>query len=554
LIGSSGVEVAQALTTGLDGSIYVAGQTSSVTFEGQATAGSIDAFVTKYSIDGTKVWTGLIGSSGDEVAQALTTGVDGSIYVAGRTSSRTLDEQTSAGSIDAFVTKYSKDGTKDWTKLIGSRGVEFGQALTTGVDGSVYLAGYTGSQTVLNEKKVNGSDDAFLIKVTEIETERDFGPNAKPKARSSTLTIREDTALVFHHANFEFDDSDTSDVLKSVLVTKLPAKGSLKLGGEPVTENQTILVADLLAGELAFTPLPNEFSSSYAKLGFKVSDGKELSASAYDITVKVTAVNDAPTVAKRIAAPLPLIEGVAFQYSLPSGTFNDVDDTVLTYSATGLLAGMVIDSKTGKISGTPGFSAADLGSNTVTIKAMDKGKLSASTPLTVTVTNTPTISGGTKGDKLVAGAGADIMSGGAGNDTLSGGAGSDTLVGGAGKDELRGGDGADRFVFDTAPGTSNLDTIKDFLPGTDKIVLSNKIFSKFTGITAGTEIAIMAGNFVSGATAKASDTDDYLIHDTKKGLLYYDADGNGRGAAVAFAKVELTGIAAVAFGDFLVVT
>jgi Ca2+-binding RTX toxin-like protein len=217
---------------------------------------------------------------------------------------------------------------------------------------------------------------------------------------------------------------------------------------------------------------------------------------------------------------------------------------------------MVIDSRTGKISGTPGFSAADLGSNTVTIKAMDKGKLSASTSLTVTVTNTPTILGSTKSDKFVAGAGADRMSGGAGNDTLSGGAGSDTLVGGDGKDELRGGDGADRFVFDSALGTSNLDTIKDFLTGTDKIVLSNKIFSKFTGITGtSTEIAIMEESFVvgAGATAKAGDTNDYLIYDTKTGLLHYDADGNGRGASVAFAKVELTGIGAVAFGDFLVV-
>jgi Ca2+-binding RTX toxin-like protein len=164
--------------------------------------------------------------------------------------------------------------------------------------------------------------------------------------------------------------------------------------------------------------------------------------------------------------------------------------------------------------------------------------------------------GSTKGDSIVAGAGADSISGDAGNDTLSGGAGSDTLVGGAGNDVLTGGDGADRFGFDTILGVSNRDTIKDFLPGTDKIALSAKIFSKFTGITGtSTEIAIMEESFVvgAGATAKAGDTNDYLIYDTKTGLLHYDADGNGRGASVAFAKVELTGIGAVAFGDFLVV-
>jgi Ca2+-binding RTX toxin-like protein len=215
---------------------------------------------------------------------------------------------------------------------------------------------------------------------------------------------------------------------------------------------------------------------------------------------------------------------------------------------------MVIDSKTGKISGTPGYAAADLESNTVTIKATDKGGLSASTPLTVKVTNTATITGSTKDDNIVAGAGADSISGGTGNDTLVGGAGNDTLVGGAGNDVLTGGDGSDRFVFDTSLSSSNIDTIKDFLTGADKIVLSAKIFSKFTGTSTGS--AITAGNLVVGvgATAVAKDKDDYLIYDTTSDLLYYDADGNGSGAAVAFVKVELTGTAAPAFGDFLVVS
>jgi len=231
-----------------------------------------------------------------------------------------------------------------------------------------------------------------------------------------------------------------------------------------------------------------------------------------------------------------------------------VDDKVLTYSATGLLAGMVIDPKTGKISGSPGYSAADVESNMVTIKVTDKGGLSASTPLTIKVTNTATITGSTKGDNFVAGAGADSMSGGNGNDTLSGGAGNDTLVGGAGKDVLTGGDGADWFVFDTSLGTSNIDTIKDFVTGTDKTVLSAKIFSKFTGSSTGS--AITAGNLIVGAgsTAVAKDNDDYLIYDTASDLLYYDKDGSGSGAPVAFVKIELTGTVAPAFGDFLVVT
>jgi Ca2+-binding RTX toxin-like protein len=215
---------------------------------------------------------------------------------------------------------------------------------------------------------------------------------------------------------------------------------------------------------------------------------------------------------------------------------------------------MTIDTKTGNLSGTPGYTAADTTPLSVTIKATDKGGLIASMPLTLNVTNTPTIVGTSGNDTITAGVGNDSMSGGAGNDTLAGGAGNDTLVGGAGNDVLTGGDGADRFVFDTSLGSSNVDTIKDFVTGTDKIVLSAKVFTKFSGSSAGT--AITAGNLVigAGATAKASDSNDYLIYDTGTDLLYYDADGSGAGTPVAFVKVELTGTAAPAFGDFLVVS
>jgi Ca2+-binding RTX toxin-like protein len=175
-------------------------------------------------------------------------------------------------------------------------------------------------------------------------------------------------------------------------------------------------------------------------------------------------------------------------------------------------------------------------------------------PLTFSVTNKATVIGTSGADSITAGVGNDSISGGAGNDTLAGGAGNDTLVGGAGSDVLTGGDGADWFVFDTSLGSSNVETIKDVVTGSDKIVLSVKVFTKFTGSSAGTEIT--TGNLVidAGATAKAADSNDYLIYDTGTDMLCYDADGNGAGEPVAFVKLELTGTAAPAFGDFLVVS
>ena len=131
---------------------------------------------------------------------------------------------------------------------------------------------------------------------------------------------------------------------------------------------------------------------------------------------------------------------------------------------------------------------------------------------------------------------------------LTGNAQNNTLNGGAGADIMLGGSGADKFVFDSAlSATTNLDTIKDFVKGTDKIVLDDDIFEKFLNQTS-----ISAGNLITGT--KAVQADDYLIYNTSDDTLYYDADGSGSEfGLVAFAKIELFGTAAPTATDFQVI-
>jgi uncharacterized delta-60 repeat protein len=160
LLGGSSYDIAYSLTTGSDGAIYVAGYTRG-NLDGQVNSGGVDAFVTKYNTDGTKVWTKLLGTSGTDNAYSLTTGSDGAIYVAGLTTGN-LDGQTNSGSNDAFVTKYNTDGTKAWTKLLGSSVNDYAQSLTTGSDGAIYVAGYTDGN--LDGQVNSGGVDAFVTK------------------------------------------------------------------------------------------------------------------------------------------------------------------------------------------------------------------------------------------------------------------------------------------------------------------------------------------------------------------------------------------------------
>jgi hypothetical protein len=173
---------------GTDGSIYVSGRTSGA-LDGQTNNGGTDAFLTKFNTDGTKAWTRLLGTSGDYPLTALTVGLDGSIYVSGRTSGA-LDEQTNNGGTDAFLTKFNTDGTKSWTRLQGTSGEDYASALTVGLDGSIYVSGSTSG--ALDGQTNNGGTDAFLTKFNTDGTKawtKLLGTSGEDSARALTLGI-----------------------------------------------------------------------------------------------------------------------------------------------------------------------------------------------------------------------------------------------------------------------------------------------------------------------------------------------------------------------------
>jgi Ca2+-binding RTX toxin-like protein len=127
--------------------------------------------------------------------------------------------------------------------------------------------------------------------------------------------------------------------------------------------------------------------------------------------------------------------------------------------------------------------------------------------------------------------GANVLKGLDGADTLIGGAGNDSLYGGAGNDHLFGNAGADKFYFNTDPNTStNFDVIQKYSVADDTIYLSRDIFDAI-----GANGTLASGAFFTGSAAH--DSSDRIIFDSTTGNIYYDADGNGAGAAIRFAKV-----------------
>ena len=140
----------------------------------------------------------------------------------------------------------------------------------------------------------------------------------------------------------------------------------------------------------------------------------------------------------------------------------------------------------------------------------------------------------------------DNLTGNSSNNWLLGNEGNDVLNGGLGNDRLTGGDGDDTFVFKNTPNAStNIDTISDFDVADDTIQIDNAIF---TGLSTGT---LASSAFRANTTGNAGDATDRIIYETDTGKLYFDADGNGAGAKIHFATVDV-GLA-LTNADFVVI-
>jgi Ca2+-binding RTX toxin-like protein len=194
------------------------------------------------------------------------------------------------------------------------------------------------------------------------------------------------------------------------------------------------------------------------------------------------------------------------------------------------IAGQIIDPREAAIN-TAGTAAADI---TVGTRFGDSLSGRGGQDRLFGERGRDTIDGGSGKDALFGGNDADLLRGGSGSDTLDGGRGPDTLIGGS---------GADQFVFSAPAGATHADTITDFTPGVDRILLQLAAFTAL-GATGNLQNA----RFVAGPAP--INGNDRIMHDAASGRLFYDPDGTGAAAGLLFATVS-PGLVLTA-SDFLI--
>jgi Ca2+-binding RTX toxin-like protein len=222
--------------------------------------------------------------------------------------------------------------------------------------------------------------------------------------------------------------------------------------GDSLAYSAGLADGSALPAWLAFDAATRTFSGTPANgdvgaISVRVTATDESGRSASDLfEIAVVNTNDAPTVAAPIADQNAR-DAVAFSFTVPAGTFADVDtgDT-LTYAAGPLPAWLSFDAATRTFTGTPG--SANIGVTSVEVRATDGAGATVSDVFNIAVAPAPdrTITGTAGNDTLTGGSGNDTINGLGGADSMTGGLGNDRLDGGAGNDTMLGGAGDDTYV------------------------------------------------------------------------------------------------------------
>ncbi len=145
--GGAGEDIGFSIIQTSDGGYAIIGVTASYG------AGNSDVFILKYTSDGTLSWNKTWGGAGEDATSSIIQTSDGGYAITGETHSY------GAGNSDVFIVKYASDGTLSWNKTWGGAGEDIGFSIIQTSDGGYAIAGKTHSY---------GADDgdAFIAKYT----------------------------------------------------------------------------------------------------------------------------------------------------------------------------------------------------------------------------------------------------------------------------------------------------------------------------------------------------------------------------------------------------
>tara|TARA_R110002074_G_scaffold149035_8_gene301368 strand:- start:1242 stop:2585 length:1344 start_codon:yes stop_codon:yes gene_type:complete len=162
--GGEGIEVSYDIAKTTDNGFVVVGNTFSTNGDILLNHGESDMWMIKLDEEGNLIWEQTYGGSQFDLAQAVVQSKDGGFLITGNSKSDDKDSSLNNGENDIWVVKTNAFGDLVWEKSFGGSGLDFGFDLLENTDGSIIIAGES-SSTDFGSISSKGNADLILLKI-----------------------------------------------------------------------------------------------------------------------------------------------------------------------------------------------------------------------------------------------------------------------------------------------------------------------------------------------------------------------------------------------------
>lgn len=182
--GSKNEELLKIVIIG--GRTYVAGYANSIDGDIPPNQKNYDTWLLALDTEGNKIFSKIYGGSQNDVAYSMTAGTNGSLTLAGYTTSNDGDVSGAKGSQDYWVLNVTQAGVINWQSVLGGTEADYCNAVISDADGGYIAAGISYS----NDGDIDdarGEGDYWLVKLSAAGTvvwKRNFGGSENDHLRS----------------------------------------------------------------------------------------------------------------------------------------------------------------------------------------------------------------------------------------------------------------------------------------------------------------------------------------------------------------------------------
>jgi hypothetical protein len=155
-LGGTSNDEGRSIATDATGNVFTTGYFSNTAdFDPGAgtsnltSTGSFEIFVSKLDNAGNFSWAKQLGGTGNDMGYSITTDLPGNVYTTGHFSLTAdfdpgagIQNLTSAGAGDAFISKLDASGNFSWAKQMGGTANDVSTAIAVDASGYIYTSGY----------------------------------------------------------------------------------------------------------------------------------------------------------------------------------------------------------------------------------------------------------------------------------------------------------------------------------------------------------------------------------------------------------------------------